>query len=167
MDPGTAMERVTAMDPGTAMERVTAMDPGTAREPLEPLEAMARLAATWFPDAMHDPRTAQSWEELLDDAVVLREPESLPHGGRHEGLAAFRSVQAGMRQLWDQRIEGAEYWQCAEDQVVLRIVIRWTARATGRSVELPMIDLIRFRGGRIVDIEVFVQDTKSLLDTLE
>lgn len=131
-----------------------------------PLDVMARLAATWSPDALSDPRTAERWVELFDDDVVLVEPESLPHGGRHRGLDDFRSVQAGMRELWEQRIEGTEYWQCAEDRVVLRIVIRWTARATGRWVVLPMIDLIRFRDGKIVGVEAFVHDTKALLDTL-
>lgn len=133
---------------------------------LTPLQVMEQLAATWSPDAMSDPRTAERWVELFDGGVVLVEPESLPHGGRHEGLDDFRSVQAGMRELWEQRIEGAEYWQCAEDRVVLRIVIRWTARATGRSVVLPMVDLIRFSDGKIVQIEAFVHDTKALLDTL-
>ncbi len=133
---------------------------------LTPLQVMERLALSWSPDAMGDPGTAEQWVELFDDDVVLVEPESLPHGGRHVGVDAFRSVQAGMRERWEQRIEAAEYWQCAEDRVTLRIVITWTARATGRSVVLPMIDLLRFRGGRIVEIEAFVQDTKVLLDTL-
>ena|SRR5579864_6331765 len=130
------------------------------------MEVMERLAATWSPDAMSDPRTAERWAELFDDDIVLVEPESLPHGGRRVGLHGFRSAQAGMRELWEQAIEDAEYWQCAEDRVVLRIVIRWTARATGRSVLLPMVDLIRFRDGKIVGVEAFVHDTKALLDTL-
>ena len=71
-----------------------------------------------------------------------------------------------MRALWEQQIESAEYWPCGPDRVALRIVIRWTARLTGRSVVLPMIDLIRFRQGKIVEVEVFLQDTKTLMDTL-
>jgi ketosteroid isomerase-like protein len=50
--------------------------------------------------------------------------------------------------------------------VALRIVIRWTARATGRTVVLPMIDMIKFRDGKIVEVEVFLQDTGALIDTL-
>jgi ketosteroid isomerase-like protein len=131
-----------------------------------PLEVMEQLAATWAPEAMSDPATAEKWVELFDDDVVLWEPESLPHGGRHQGLDAFRSVQAGMREHWEQRIESTEYWPCGSDRVTLRIVIRWTARATGRSVVLPMIDLMRFSDGRIVEVEAYVQDTSALLDTL-
>lgn len=131
-----------------------------------PMQAMEVLAATWSPDAMGDPKTAEQWLEVFDDNVVLIEPDSLPHGGRHEGLAGFRAAQAGMRELWEQRIEGTEYWPCGADRVALRIVIRWTARATGRSVVLPMIDLMQFRDGKVVYVEAYVQDTKALLDTL-
>lgn len=132
-----------------------------------PVEIMEQLSATWFPDAMADPATAQAWEQVFADDIVLIEPASLPHGGRHEGLVAFEAVQAGMRALWDQRIEGAEWWRCGEDRVALRIVIRWTAHATGRSVELPMIDLMTFRDGFIAEIEVFLHDTTALLTTLD
>jgi uncharacterized protein len=127
---------------------------------------MERLAATWDPDAMAKPATAWSWTEVFDRDIVLVEPSSLPHGGVHRGVDAFHKVQAGMRELWEQRIEDAEYWQCAPDRVTLRIVIRWTARATGRSVVLPMIDLIRFGNGKIIGIEAFVFDTAALLGTL-
>jgi ketosteroid isomerase-like protein len=133
---------------------------------LTPLEVMARLARTWSPDAMGDPEVARRWVELFDEDVVLDEPASLPHGGEHHGIAGFQAAQAGMGELWEQRIEEAEYWQCAPDRVVLRIVIHWRARAGGRSVLLPMIDLIQIRDGRIVRVEVFLRDTKALLDTL-
>ena len=132
-----------------------------------PMEIMERLSATWFPDAMAAPETAREWSQVFADDVVLIEPASLPHGGRHEGLEAFDAVQAGMRALWEQRIEAAEYWPCGPDRVALRIVIRWTAHATGRSVVLPMIDLMTFRHGHIAEIEVFLHDTAALLETLE
>ena len=132
-----------------------------------PMQVMEQLAATWFPDAMTDPQTTERHIEVFDDDVTVIEPTSLPHGGRHHGLAEFRELQGRMRSLWDQRIESAEYWQCADDRVVLRIVIRWTARATGRSVVLPMIDMLRFRDGKVIEVEVFLHDTKALLDTLD
>jgi ketosteroid isomerase-like protein len=131
------------------------------------MQTMKRLAATWFPDAMTKEDTVDDWVELFDDDVTIIEPGSLPHGGPHRGLKEFRALQEHMRALWDQRIESAEYWQSADDLVTLRIVIRWTARSTGRSVVLPMIDLMRFRDGKIFEVEAYVQDTKALLDTLD
>jgi ketosteroid isomerase-like protein len=133
---------------------------------LTPLEIMARLAETWYPDAMGKSSTVASWTSLFSPDVVLVEPASLPHGGVHRGLEAFGQVQAGMGALWEQRIEDAEYWQCAPDRVALRIVITWTARSTGKSATLPMIDLLSFADGAIARVEAFVFDTAALLATL-
>jgi hypothetical protein len=30
-----------------------------------------------------------------------------------------------------------------------------------------MIDMIKFHGGKIIEIEVFLQDTRALIDTLD
>ena len=76
---------------------------------LAPLEIMERLSATWYPDAMGSSSTVASWTALLSPDVVLVEPPSLPHGGVHEGLEAFGKAQAGMRELWEQRIVDATY----------------------------------------------------------
>jgi ketosteroid isomerase-like protein len=130
------------------------------------MAVMQRLAATWSSDSMTDPRTTERQVDLFDDDVTVIEPLSLPHGGRHRGLDEYRFLQNQMRLLWDQRIEATEYWPCGDNRVALRMVIRWSARATGRSVVLPMIDMIKFRGGKIIEVEVFLQDTKALLDTL-
>lgn len=134
---------------------------------MTPLEIMEKLSVTWYPDAMGQAATALSWTDVLAPDVVLTEPPSLPHGGTHRGLDAFLAVQAGMAEHWAQRIEDAGYWQCASDQVCLRIVITWTARATGRAVTLPMIDLLRFADGQITAIEAFLFDTAALLATLD
>jgi ketosteroid isomerase-like protein len=141
-------------------------DKVTRTEPT-PLEVMAKLAATWAPDSMGNPTTTENQLELFDENMTILEPISLPHGGRHHGVTAYRELQERMRALWEQRIEATDYWQCGEDRVALRIVIAWTARTTGRRVVLPMIDLMRFRHGKIVEVEVFLQDTKALLDTLD
>lgn len=127
---------------------------------------MERLSATWYPDAMGSSSTVASWTALFCPDVVLVEPPSLPHGGVHEGLEAFGKAQAGMRELWEQQVVDATYWQCAPDRVALRIVIQWTARSTGKSVTLPMIDLLSFGDGAITRIEAFVFDTAALLGTL-
>ncbi len=148
------------MDAGSGVQ-------GVSDEAETPMAVMKRLAATWSSDSMADPHTTERQLDVFDDDVTVIEPLSLPHGGRHRGLDEYRSLQSQMRLLWDQRILATEYWSCGDDRVALRIVIRWSARATGRSVVLPMIDLIKFRAGKIVEVEAFLQDTKALLDTLD
>jgi ketosteroid isomerase-like protein len=136
-------------------------------DPDSPMAVMQKLAATWSSDSMGDAGATERQLDLLAEDVTIIEPLSLPHGGRHHGLDEYRSLQNQMRLLWEQQIVQTEYWPCGDDRVALRIVIRWSARATGRSVVLPMIDLITFRHGQIVEVEAFLQDTKALLDTLD
>jgi hypothetical protein len=100
---------------------------GRAPVDSEPLAVMEQLAATWSPDAMGDPQTTERQLGWFDPEVTVIEPLSLPHGGRHRGVDAYRSLQERMRAGWEQQIESAEYWQCGPDRVALRIVIRWTA----------------------------------------
>lgn len=128
---------------------------------------MELLSATWTPDSMGKKETADQQVELFADNVTIIEPDSLPHGGRHEGLAAYRALQAAMSELWEQTIESTEYWPSGDERVTLRIVITWRARSTGRSATIPMIDLLRFEDGLIVEVEAFVRDTAALLATLD
>jgi ketosteroid isomerase-like protein len=116
---------------------------------------------------MGDAGVTEQQLDLFAEHIAVLEPGSLPHGGRHEGLNEYQALQEKMRALWEQNIESAEYWQCADDLVALRIVIRWTARQTGRSVVMPMLDMLRFEDGKIVEVEPFLYDTKALLDTLQ
>lgn len=107
-------------------------DKVTQTEPT-PLEVMAKLAGTWAPDSMGNPTTTENQLELFDENMTILEPISLPHGGRHHGVKAYRELQERMRALWEQRIEATDYWQCGEDRVALRIVIAWTARDYGKA----------------------------------
>jgi hypothetical protein len=53
------------------------------------------------------------------------------------------------------------------DTVLLRMVVTFTARAIGRSVALPVVELLALRAGRMARSEVFLKDTAALLATLE
>ena len=43
----------------------------------------------------------------------------------------------------------------------------WTARVTGRSATVDVVELFSFRDGLVSQIRVFQQDTHLLLETLE
>jgi hypothetical protein len=43
----------------------------------------------------------------------------------------------------------------------------WTARATGRSATVDVVELFSFRDGLVSEIRVFQQDTHLLLATLD
>ena len=53
------------------------------------------------------------------------------------------------------------------DGVVQVTTQTWTARATGRSATVDVVELFRVADGRIAEIRVFQQDTAALLATLD
>jgi hypothetical protein len=53
-----------------------------------------------------------------------------------------------------------------EDGALLRMDVTFTSHATGRSVALPVVELLTLRGEQIARSEIFVQDTAALLSTL-
>ena len=52
------------------------------------------------------------------------------------------------------------------ETVVVVSRFRLTARRTGRTVEVPLTEVFRVRGGRIVDLQPFYYDTALLRDVL-
>ena len=52
-------------------------------------------------------------------------------------------------------------------QTVVQVTTQiWTARATGRSATVDVVELFAFTGRLVIEIRVFQHDTHLLLDTL-
>ena len=118
-----------------------------------------------------DLTSAKSQKAMLDAYTTdfeLVEPPSLPHGGVHQGAEAWLKVHEVMRSLWHQKVWIDEVMDLPEhDLIVLYSTMEWTAKATGKTVRFPAVEVLRFRDARIAKIEMFLQDTKVILDTLE
>lgn len=104
---------------------------------------------------------------FTEDYQVV-EPPSLPHGGVHQGREAWMKMHGTMRSLWSQKIVPADVWDVPEaDLIVLHSHMEWTAHSTGRTARFPAVELLHFRDGLICKVEMFMQDTKVVLDTLD
>jgi ketosteroid isomerase-like protein len=100
--------------------------------------------------------------------VEIHEPASLPQGGVHKGIDAWKQLHHTMRALWEQKVETLKVWDIPEDDViVLYSMMDWTAKATGRHIRFPCMELLTFKDGLIVKVEIYHQDAKAVLDTLE
>ena len=69
-------------------------------------------------------------------------------------------------QHWERTIGEPDVRPCG-DTAVQVTTQTWTARATGRSATVDVVELFRVAEGRIVEIRVFQQDTHALLATLD
>lgn len=104
-------------------------------------------------------------QELLHPDVVIEQPASLPHGGRHRGQAGMNEMGATFARYWTRTIGEPTVLGC--DGTVVQITSQtWTAKQTGRAATVDVVELFSFTDGRISEIRVFQQDTHALLDTL-
>jgi uncharacterized protein len=103
---------------------------------------------------------------LFHPRFRLEQPASLPHGGWHDGTDGMAAMGATFAEHWDRTIEDTRILGCGE--TVVQITTQtWTAKATGRSATVDVVELFAFAGGLIAEIRVFQQDTARLLATLD
>jgi ketosteroid isomerase-like protein len=102
---------------------------------------------------------------LFHPDIRIEQPASLPHGGWHHGFDGMATMGSTFARFWDRTIEDARIFGCGE--TVVQITSQtWTAKATGRSATVDVVELFSFRNGLISQIRVFQQDTHLLLGTL-
>lgn len=136
--------------------------------PSRNLETFLRLREQAdFEDLTSDRSHKATLEAYAPDFEVV-EPPSLPQGGVHKGRDAWLDMHGIMRSLWLQKAEVEHIWDIPEhDVIVLYTSMEWTAKETGRTARWPTVQVLTFRDGRVAKVEVFHQDTKVVLDTLE
>jgi ketosteroid isomerase-like protein len=106
--------------------------------------------------------------EAINEDVVFVQPPSLPHGGVHNGLAGWKTMHSRLSENWKMKATIERYWDLPdEDLVFMYVQMEWMAHSTGKVAKMPALEQVRFRDGKISAAEIFVQDTKAVLDTLE
>jgi ketosteroid isomerase-like protein len=103
---------------------------------------------------------------LLDDDFVFREPRQLPYGGDHHGPGAVAAVFGQMLELAEVEIVGPIRFHETAGPVVLRLTAAFTSRASGRRVEVDVVELYHVRDGRIVEGDVYYKDPGAVAATL-
>jgi ketosteroid isomerase-like protein len=101
---------------------------------------------------------------LIHRDVVVSEPASLPYGGVHRGRNAFvEDVLGGIMKRASLEIAEATV-RDAGDVVVVQMVLKLTAHATGRTATVPIIELYTVRDGLVTNIDVYPKDTVAYLE---
>lgn len=103
---------------------------------------------------------------LFHPGIRVQQPASLPHGGWHEGRDGVDEMGRMFARYWDGTITEPRILGCGDVVVQVTTQTR-TARATGRSATVDVIELFSFAEDRVAEIRVFQQDTHRLLGTLD
>ena len=102
---------------------------------------------------------------LFHPDIRIEQPASLPHGGWHNGHEGVTAMGAVFASLWKRSIDNPRILDCGESAVQLTTQT-WTAKVSGRSATVDVVELFSFSAGLVSEIRVFQQDTHMLLDTL-
>jgi hypothetical protein len=102
---------------------------------------------------------------LFAPGIRIEQPASLPHGGWHQGHDGMAAMGAVFGQHWTRVIEDPRIFGEA-GRVVQLTTQTWTAKSTGRTATVDVVELFVVEGGLVHEIRVFQQDTAALLATL-
>jgi hypothetical protein len=103
---------------------------------------------------------------LFHPGIRIEQPASLPHGGWHHGHDGMAAMGAIFSRYWDRSIGSPRISGCGE--LVVQVTTQtWTARGSGRSATVDVVELFSFSDGLVWQIRVFQQDTHLLMGTLD
>ncbi|MCL2583920.1 MAG: nuclear transport factor 2 family protein [Streptosporangiales bacterium] len=168
LDDETRAAAAAACDPSytTPAHAALAVDPPSPSRNLLAYRAMQH-AAEFEDDITSDKSRQAMWDNFTDDYEII-EPASLPHGGVYSGREEWASMNATMRSLWNQKVRPLHVWDVPDDDlIILYSEMEWTARATGKTVTFPAVELLFYTDEKISKVEMFLQDTQVILGTLE
>jgi ketosteroid isomerase-like protein len=100
---------------------------------------------------------------MIDPDLVFSEAESLPFGGDYHGKDGFlqllRNVSRHLKvELATPEITGGD------GLVAVRVHGTMTARATGRSMQMDVVDLYRLSAGKVTRVDVFYKEPTAVTD---
>lgn len=104
--------------------------------------------------------------EAFHADVVIHEPASLPYPGDWTGLAGAAALIRAMGETWsDMAVEDLGV-RGDPDCALLACRLRLTVRRTGRVIEQPFAERLRFADGQLIEGTPFYFDTAELAAAL-
>jgi ketosteroid isomerase-like protein len=103
--------------------------------------------------------------QTIDPTVVMVQSTSLPWGGHYHGHQGIQKFATAMFQLCDAALLDLEIHD-AGDVAVSKILTRFTARASGRAIEFPVVEIYHATEGKLTRIEPYYRDQAALLHLL-
>ncbi len=99
---------------------------------------------------------------LLHDDVVDYETGGVPYGGQYRGPQGFFELLGKMNENLE--LTPAPAIQCllADDTVAMRYRLKFTSRASGKSVEMSVVEAYTVRDGLIVELDVYYKDPSAV-----
>lgn len=114
-----------------------------------------------FSTAVHEADFDEMGRVLHDDFVV-REAGGLPYSGDYRGLGGFRDLLEKMNDAMTLRPGPFTSDPLGENAVALRFSLTFTARASGESVEMNLVEIYTLAGDKIIELDVYYKDPSAV-----
>ena len=99
---------------------------------------------------------------LLHHEFVVYEAGGLPYSGEYHGPDGFFELLGKMNQAMELTPGETFQYLLADDTVAIRGRLKFTSRASGRSVEMGLVEIYTVRDGLIVELDVYYKDPSAV-----
>jgi len=99
---------------------------------------------------------------LLHDEFVAYEAGGVPYSGEYRGAQAFFELLAKMSEGLEFILGPAPQYLRAGDAVAVRSRVKFSARASGKRVDMSLVEIYTVRDGLIVELDVYYKDPSAV-----
>lgn len=99
---------------------------------------------------------------LLHDDFVVHAAGDVPYCGDYQGAEGFQELIGKMLPVLDLTPSEDMEYITDGDRVVIYYRLTFTARASGRSVEMPVAEVFSIRDGLIAALDVFYKNPSAV-----
>jgi ketosteroid isomerase-like protein len=103
---------------------------------------------------------------LLHDEFIVHEAGGLPYSGEYYGPQGFFELFRRMNEDLELTPDPAIQYLLSDDTFAMRYRLKFTARASGRSVEMSLVEVYTVRNGLIVELDVYYKDPSAVAKLL-
>jgi|SRR5271166_2179069 len=99
---------------------------------------------------------------LLHDDFVVYEAGGLPFSGEYYGPQGFFELFEKISESLDLALDPHIQYLSTGDTVAMRSRLKFIARASGKSVEIGLVEIYRLRDGLIVGLDVYYKNPSAV-----
>jgi ketosteroid isomerase-like protein len=99
---------------------------------------------------------------LLHDEFIVHEAGGVPYSGEYRGPQGFFELLAKMSEAMELTLGQSVQFLLADNTVAVRSRLTFTARASGKSVEMSLVEVYTVRDGLIVELDVYYKDPSAV-----
>jgi ketosteroid isomerase-like protein len=114
-----------------------------------------------FVDAIDDGRLDDA-QSLLDDEFVCHAAAGVPYSGDYRGHESFFGLLTKIYEMLELTPSPEMQFIADGGTVVLYYRLTFTARASGKSVEVAVAEVLSVRDGLIVELDVFYKNPSAV-----